>query len=513
MAEAKQRRDFNLSEHLEQIDDLLKSGLLTKGKRVFMLGIAGISMCGLAELASSLGLEVAGSDPGGEKVKAELGELGIQVFTTHERANIEAFKPDFLVYSLAVPADNPERQAAQELGLPCLERAVFLGALNRLYERVINIAGTNGKTTTTALTAKLLIAAGLDPTVHLGAELADFRGTVRISKEPKLMVSEACEFGGSFLSFRSTSAVILNLGHDHVDIFPEFEDVIDVFTLFCLGLERDSTLFLPNFDPAIPKLLAKVLKEQPKFLEEHQLISYGYSAELAERLQLPRYELVKPDADYEITELSYTGPFPNIKLRFPAGEIAFSLKIPGRFNVENALAAFALAAEAGAEPEILAQEMPKFKGAEGRFTYCGDYNSCRIIADYAHHADSLKQTIETAKLLEHQALKVYFQPITYTRAKANAEGFFAALKEVDEANLLEVYDNREKDHNFSTREISKRLQEAGVKANYFPDIQAAKEHALANLEAGDLALFIGQNIRTVANELAGRKDHHERPEL
>ena len=509
--------DFHQAELIETIDAAAEALLLSPGRRAYFIGIAGISMLGLAEIAARRGLIVAGSDPAAHCDDPRWQALGIEVKTRQESQNIDDFAPDFVVYTAAIPAQNPELQRARELGLPCLVRAAFLGLINRQYQRVFNIAGTNGKTTTTALTAKLLIAAGFDPTVHLGAEFSDFGGTVRLGAQNEIMVSEACEFSGSFLAFRSTDAVILNIAHDHVDIFPELKDVYHIFLRFALNLEPGGSLYLPTFAPEIYPFCQELLRLEPDYFSTHQLCLYGYARDCApqpaesQRIR----ELLAPYAksELQVEALQWQGAFASGILCNETERAPFQIAIPGQFNLENALAATALALGAGASLELVAAALPSFTGAEGRFTYCGDYRGARIIADYAHHADSLKLTIETALKMPHRRLHVYFQPITYSRAKANRQGFFEALAMVDFGNMIEVYDNREADHDFSTESIVRELRAAGREASYFPNLEEAEAHARQVIEAGDLALFIGASIREVADRLAGRKSHQEHGKL
>ena len=236
-------------------------GLIQQGTRVFMIGIGGSSMAGLAELSQNLGLQVAGSDMAAAKVRDRLGERGIEVRGEHRRENIRDFKPDLVVYSLAVPADNPERLEAAERGIPLIERGIYLGLLNRLFAEVYNITGTNGKTTTSAMLAKIFQTAGLDPTVHLGAPLRDFGGSVRLSEHRHLMVSEACEYGASSLLFDARR---------HPQHLPTTSTSLPRtprrrrhFQRFALTLQDGATLYLPTFDPPVRDLVDAIRATAP----------------------------------------------------------------------------------------------------------------------------------------------------------------------------------------------------------------------------------------------------------
>ena len=204
---------------------------IQKGARIYFIGIGGISMNGLARLAKHAGFIVGGSDNHPSERTAILEEQGIKIYYPQVGANIDDFKPDYLVKTAAILPKNEEVKRANELGLQIFDRAEFLGAFTRTYKNVINVSGTHGKTTTTSMISLMMLDAGLDPTVHLGADLAVFDGTVRAGSHD-LLVSEACEFNRSFLNFSSTTAVITNIDHDHVDCYPTIEDVIDVFARF-----------------------------------------------------------------------------------------------------------------------------------------------------------------------------------------------------------------------------------------------------------------------------------------
>ncbi|NLJ93910.1 MAG: UDP-N-acetylmuramate--L-alanine ligase, partial [Clostridiaceae bacterium] len=415
-------------------DNNLEKILFTPGNKIYFIGIGGISMCGLAELAKHQGMNVFGSDPNKSNRTYYLESLGIKVNYQQVSENIEELKPDAVIYTLAIPENNPERVAAKKLGIPEIERAAYLGMINRMFDKSINIAGTNGKTTTTAMCSLILIEAGLDPTVHLGAELKQFKTTVHAGSNRNLMVSEACEFGRSFLHFYSTTATVLNLDHDHVDVFPTMDDVIEVFADFVALLEPNSYLVIPAFDKNISGMLNSAYKKNPNIKGNLNIITFGYPED--------RFEGREPDFCCE--DLSYKDAYPHFTLSYRGEHFAdFELKIPGKFNVDNAMAAIACAYLNGADPKSAVRALANFTGAEGRFTEAGFYNGARIIADYAHHPDSVKLTIEAAQNFPHNKLYAIFQPITYSRAKGLAEGFAESLAYAENPILTEVYDDRE----------------------------------------------------------------------
>lgn len=482
----------------------MDQGLIRPGTKIFMIGIGGSSMVGLAELSQNLGLQVSGSDMAADKVRAKLEAKGIHVFGTHARENIQDTDPDLVVYSLAVPPENPERQEAADRGIPLIERGIYLGLLNRLFKDVYNITGTNGKTTTTAMLSKIFQTADLDPTVHLGAPLKDFGGSVRLSEHRDLMVSEACEYGASFLSFFSTHAVILNISHDHVDIFPELKDVVDIFKRFALTLKDGATLFLPTFDPPVADLVQAILKEAPDYFQKVRLVTYGYNADLSKAFNLPQVDLgVTPARHYEVTHAKKHTAFYTYLLPIKEDETTIELKVPGRFNLDNALAASVMALDAGVAPKAIQQALEEFKGAEGRFTFEGEFNGAKLYQDYAHTPDALAYTLDIAREMDAARVLCFFQPITYSRAKAHEQGFIDALGRADYPFVLEVFDDREKDHSYSTQNVCEALKERGKPARYFPDVESATKFSSFFIQEGDLVLFIGQTVRKIPKALIG----------
>lgn len=472
--------------------------LMEAGKKIYFIGIGGISMSGLAELAHARGQKVAGSDLNYNSRCDDLAELGILIYTPQQASNIDCFQPDAVVYSAAVPADNPERVRAVERGIISIERSDWLGLLNREFNTVINVAGTNGKSTVTAMTSLICLDAGLNPTVHIGAELAQFKSTIHVGGR-ELMISEACEFNYSFWSFYSTIASVLNLGHDHVDMFPEMKDVISAFTGFLNRLPENAKVVLPTFDPYMDDLLNQFKQNNPALYSSVEFYTFGYPGDL----------LLGRPADLQASELEFIHGFPRFTLLWRGEQVAsVQLSIPGKFNVENALSAILMAHLAGASFESAASTLRDFTGAEGRFTYCGDFNGAHIFNDYAHHPDSVKLTLEAAHKIPHKNLYACFQPITYSRAKGLFDGFVEALQNEKHAILVEVYDDREKDRSFSSSHISDAINEKGGSARFYSTPDELEEYLRKAVHEGDMVLLMGQNIRNVGDRLAGRTSHY-----
>jgi UDP-N-acetylmuramate--alanine ligase len=473
--------------------------------RIFFVGIGGISMGGLAEIALAGGHLVAGSDRSRTPRTDELSGRGMTVFIGHSPAWIDDFRPDLVVYTAAVHTDNPERIRAGELGITTVDRATFLGWINRTFRRVINIAGTHGKTTTTAICALILIQAGVNPTVHLGAELKHFHGTVRLGQPGGTMVSEACEYTDSFLRFFSTTAAVLNIDYDHVDYFPDLQAVITSFARFAASLPAEGVLVVPDYDEHVRQMLDRLpASRQNGAASLPRLLTFGFAE--------PGPDEVRKDkpADFSCRQLTYDHGLPRFEIwhrdRFYC---AVSLQIPGRHNVANALAAVACAHANGGTPDAAAAVLNHFQGAEGRFTAVGSYHGAQVIADYAHHPAAARVTLAAADQIPHQHMHVIFQPLTFSRTKVLFNDYVAALRGCEEVLFTEIYSDRETNPgDISSRMLADRINELGGNACFFDNYPAMRAYLDDRVGPDDLILVLGpENVRNFADQLTGRISH------
>ncbi len=476
---------------------------LNSMKRIFFVGIGGISMSGLAELSRSFGHEVTGSDRHLTERTEELERIGISVHEGHQGAWIDQFKPDLVVHTAAVHDDNPELMRARELGIRLVDRATYLGWLNLGFDQVVNIAGTHGKTTTTAMCSLILIDAGVDPTVHLGAELIQFKSTVRSGAPGRVMVSEACEYKNSYHRFHSTTAAVLNIDYDHVDCFANLDEVIESFTEFTDHLPTGGQLVVPAFDTRVQKMLAALKRRRltagqpmPKtiwFGGNSDLTVPGQDAFCYDNLTyeqgLSRFDVLHNGLHY----------------------CTLSLHVPGLHNVHNALAAIACAHTCGGTPEAASRALNDFRGAEGRFTETGTYRGARVIADYAHHPAAARATLEAASHVPHNKTWVVFQPLTFSRTKVLMDEFADALKDCEWLVLAEIYSDREKTNlGISSRDLADRINALGGNALFEQSFETIQKLLDERVQPGDLILVLGpEDIRTLADKLTGRTSHLE----
>ncbi|MDI9498029.1 MAG: Mur ligase family protein [Bacillota bacterium] len=504
--------------------DSARLGDLPANSLIYFVGIGGISMSGLAELSQANGYRVIGSDMHSSDHTKHLMEIGIPVTIGQTGDNIDAAMPDLVVYSSAVPASNPERVRAVERGILTVERGDFLGWLTRDFERVINVAGTHGKTTTTAMTALLLLAARLEPTVHLGALLEDFNNsTVHMGRPGHLLVSEACEYRDSFFHFTSSTALVLNIDSDHLDYFGTIDNIIHAFARFSDHLPADGHLIVPWHGRHIGRMLSELedlrradgrtLPNLVSFaIDGHapQAIS-AYAGEGAARVEAGIENEAEgderfswpPEATIEARHVVWEEGLPRFDLYWRGDHLGrISLGVPGHHNIYNALAAMAAALLNGADPAVFNGVLSVFRGAEGRFTIKGEYQGARVVTDYAHHPTAVSATLGATVTYPHKRLFVIFQPLTYNRVQLLFDDFVTSLEHCSELQLVEIYSDRESDDlGMSSRLLVDAINARGGRAVFSNSYEEVRRR-LKDAGPGDLILFLGpEAVRAYGDRL------------
>ena len=469
---------------------------IKKGSRIYFIGIGGISMNGLARLAKHAGFVVGGSDNHPSERTAILEEQGIKIYYPQIEANIDDFKPDYLVKTAAILPHNEEVKRATELGLQIFDRAEFLGAFTRTYKNVINVSGTHGKTTTTSMISMMMIDQDLDPTVHLGADLDIFNGTVRAGSHD-LLVSEACEFNRSFLNFSSTTAVITNIDHDHVDCYPTIEDVIDVFARFIRLVDDDGYVVVSGHDINIARSLAEAKEYFDKVGRKFpQVVTCATDSEIC--------ETTGKKADFIAENIRFNDGLPEFDIVVNGEErVTVSLRIPGSHNIANALNAAAAAYLNGASLDAIRRALDEFGGADGRYTVKGKYKGCDVVVDYAHHPTAARATIEAASNMPHNDILVVFQPLTFNRTKLLFEDYVTSLLPCKKVLFSEIFSDRESDTlGMSSKMISDEINKRGGDAEFYENREDLKKRIDELIKPGDIILILGpEDIRTLGDEL------------
>lgn len=473
---------------------------IKSGARIYFIGIGGISMNGLARLAKHAGFVVGGSDNHPSERTAILEEQGIKIYGSQIAANIDDFKPDYLVKTAAILPHNEEVKRATELELQIFDRAEFLGAFTRTHKNVINVSGTHGKTTTTSMISMMLIEQDLDPTVHLGADLDIFDGTVRAGSKD-LLVSEACEFNRSFLNFSSTTAVITNIDHDHVDCYPTIEDVIDVFAKFVRLVDDDGYVVVSGHDKNIARSLAEAKEYFDKTGRKFpQVVTCATDSEVC--------EATGKKADFIAKNITFENGLPVFDIEINGEtKINVRLKIPGSHNIANALNAAAAAYLNGATPEAIQSALDSFNGADGRYTIKGKYRDCDVVVDYAHHPTAARATIEAASNMPHNDILVVFQPLTYNRTKKLFEDYVTSLLPCKKVLFSEIFSDRESasaiaELAISSKDISDEINKRGGDSEFFADKKDLRKRIDELIKPGDIILILGpEDIREMGDEL------------
>ena len=445
---------------------------LTAGRHAHLIGIGGVSMSSLAEVLHEAGLVVTGSDMSESANVAHLRSLGITIFQGHHPENLAG--AELVIRTAAVHDDNPEIMAAREAGIPVFERAQAWGAIMTDYRHAICVSGTHGKTTTTSMCAHIAMAANLDPTIMIGGSLPLLGASYRVGKGDTIIL-ESCEYCNSFLSFRPTVAVILDIEEDHLDFFKDLADIEHSFRTFA-NLVPETGLVIANADD----------RNTMDTLDgvDRPFVTFG----------LGSY------ADVYCEDLSWEKGFPTFDLYHNQERVCpVTLSVPGSHNVKNALAAAAVALSIGIPPEAIAEGLQGYRGAERRFEFKGELNGARIYDDYAHHPAELHVLLSTAKTLGYERVICAFQPHTYTRTKAFFDDFVQELQLADLTLLAEIYPARETNTlGISSRDLAARIPKAEYYAT-FPELEA-RLRELAR--PGDLILTAGAGeLNRVADAL------------
>ena len=451
---------------------------IPENAHIHMVGIGGAGVSALAVVMARMGYRITGSDLRPDAVLEKLGPLGATVFAGHDAAYVSG--ADLVVASAAVPDDNPELVAARAEGIPIWSRARMLGRL--MSGNVgIAVAGTHGKTTTTAMVAAVLEAAGLDPTVLIGGDLDLLNGNAKLGRS-NLFVAEACEAFNSFLELAPRIAVVTNIEGDHLDYHGSLEGVVSSFRKFLSQIEENGCAVMcvdcPNVRELIPAIGRRV-------------VTYGSAA-------------ADEDADCCAREVDAATPQPSFQAVLRGRDLGrFSLRVPGIHNVRNALAAIAVGCELGAGPEAMRGALSDFRGAGRRFEVLGTANGIMVVDDYAHHPTEIRVTLAAARAWGRRIVAV-FQPHLYSRTRLFAADFAESLKQADVVFLTEIYAAREKPMpGVSAAMIADLINsdEPG-KARFVAEKERLPDELIPILRPGDMVIVMGAgDIRSAAEAL------------
>lgn len=454
-------------------------------RHIHFVGIGGAGMSGIAEVLKNQGYDVSGSDLKEGAVTDRLKAMGVDVQIGHREEN--SASADVVVVSSAVGADNPEVAAARNRRVPIVPRAEMLAEIMR-YRHGIAVAGTHGKTTTTSLIASILGEAGLDPTFVIGGKL-NSAGTNAQLGGSRYLVAEADESDASFLHLTPVISVVTNIEADHMDTYGgDVEKLKQTFVDFLHNL--------PFYGVAV------------------MCVDDGYVREIIPRISraIITYGIENADADYRAENISSDGLRTHFVVKRPGGrsDLTVELKMPGRHNVLNALAAIAVATDEGVADEAICRGLAGFAGVGRRFQVYGDYQTPRgtvtLIDDYGHHPTEVEAVIRAAHdAWPDRRLVMLYQPHRYTRTRDLYEDFVRVLSEVDGLLLMDVYSAGESViPGADGRALCRSIRQRGQVEPVFVEDNREIETLLANvLQDGDLLITQGAgDIGGVAARLA-----------
>ena len=446
-----------------------------------ILGIGGIGMSAIAEILHAKGYRVQGSDQKDSANVRRLRAKGIRVFIGHDAINLVGAR--YVVISTAVKRGNPELEAARQKGLPVIRRAEMLAELMRLYSTV-SVTGTHGKTTTTSLVSHIFTEAGLDPTVITGGIINSWGSNARLG-QGKWMVVEADESDGTFVRIPSEIGIVTNIDPEHLDYFKTVE-----------AMHREYEAFLKNipfYGLAVACIDHPVVRDMIQRLElrtdGRRLLTYGRSDGADLRLTGVRFEAGSTIFDAEF------GPRVSGGARRITG---WRVPVPGEHNALNALAAIAVASEAGIADDVLAKAIASFSGVKRRFQLTGTWNGVGIFDDYGHHPVEIAAVLKAARGGARGRIIAVVEPHRYTRVRDLFGEFCASLRDADSVVVAPLYSAGET----PIEGIDNRSLAEGIRSTGHPSVLAVDRASdiapvLRRLaDPGDMVIFLGAGTST-----------------
>ena len=448
---------------------------LNNYKNIFMIGIGGVSMSGLAYILKQYGYNVSGSNNVENNMTNSLNKDGIKVFIPHEYNNINS-NIDLVVYTAAISSDNPELIHAKELNIKTLERGEFLGELTKLYKDTIGISGTHGKTTTTSMVSLCFLSANMDPTIQVGSVLKQLNGNYRVGNSDYFII-ESCEYSDSFLNFHENSAIVLNMDNDHLDYFKTFDNIKKSFKEYVKHIKN---VLVINGDDK--NCLELALHTNAKVLTFGLNENNNYYAKniTFNELGYPSYDLYKDKKFIDRINLS----------------------ILGEHNVLNSLGCIALCDYYCIDIESIKRGLLNYTGAKRRFEYKGLFNGAQVYDDYGHHPTEIEAVAKSILNKKYNKSWVIFEPHTYSRVKNHATDFAKSLNNFDNIIITDIYAAREiNEFNVSVNDIIKELKKLGKECTHISNYEDIKNYLKDKVNENDLILTLGAGNVTKLSEI------------
>ena len=443
------------------MNDLNFNEILRSDAPIHLIGVGGVSMRALARMLKDMGAHVRGSDRDSSIYTLQLDEQGIPVAIGHRPDNVR--DAGLVIRTAAIKDDNPEVVAARAQKIPVISRAEAWGFIMEHYSKVVCVAGTHGKTSTTAMIATFAETASLDPTVMVGGDLPSIGGTLRIG-HGELFVAEACEYQNSFLSFHPTLAVILNIDRDHLDFFKDTDDIIASFRTFAQLTPADGAVILNGDDENCRKMARDL---------DREVITFGFGEDCDVRAVNQAFR-----NGLNCCDVLYKGDL----------YCRMALKVPGDHNLMNALSAAAVAIRLGVPSEDFANGIGAYNGVGRRFEFKRAWRDAKVYDDYSHHPTEIEAALKAARSLEPNRVVCVFQPHTYSRTVSLLDEFARALSHADKVILCPIFAAREVNtYGVSSEDLAKRIPVAEVAA----DLRQAAQMLGEQVQPGDLIFTMG----------------------
>ncbi len=391
--------------------------MFKKVKSIHFIGIGGIGMSGIAELLNNLGFKITGSDIKASENVKRLESLGIQISIGHSPNNLKS--ADVVVYSSAVPLNNPEILAAISKSIPIIKRAEMLGELINLKRTSIAVGGTHGKTTTSSMIGMILENCGYDPTLVVGGLVSNLNSNVKLGSG-ELIVVEADEFDRSFLALKPTIAVVTNLEMEHTDCYKDLNDIETAFLQFCNSVPFYGTVILCSDSDSLMRIMPKI---------KRPITTYG----------------LNKNSDYYAKNIEYSENRAKYDLFYKNKDLGeININVPGKHNVLNSLASIALGMEIEVPLDQIKKGINSYKGVRRRFEIKKNKTDIFVVDDYAHHPTEVKATINAAKNGWNKRTVCVFQPHLFSRTRDFYKEFAQSLLRSDIIIITEIYPAREK---------------------------------------------------------------------
>lgn len=450
-----------------------------KVKKIHFVGIGGIGMSGIAEVLMNLGYTISGSDLEQSDITMRLESLGAVVSCGHRSSNLTDV--DVVVKSTAVGEDNPEVVEAHSRNIPVIPRAEMLAELLKL-KYSIAVSGCHGKTTTTSMISTVLAHGGLDPTMVIGGRLDSIGSNARLG-EGDFIVAEADESDGSFLRLNPYLAVITNIDREHLDYYPGIGEIKDAFLQFANSVPFYGSVILcgdcDNARDILPRIKRKT-------------ITYG----------------IYHETDFRAADISFDGLISRFSLfhhEEALGEV--ELRVPGLFNVYNAMATVAVGVELGMEFSAIREGIQAYRGVHRRLEIKGEAGGVTVVDDYGHHPTEIKAVLAAAKKVWEGRRIIVFQPHRYTRTHALFDDFLDSFDDADALILTDIYAASEKEiQGVHSINLSRAIQDHGHgDVTYLSGFDEIIDHLCAITQPGDVVITLGAgNVWKIGENLLNR---------